>query len=124
MEPIAVPSPPKAAFNKHRPMSDLIKKQVEHFKHVEERLPAEVRSTLPKHAIRTEDDAARYIAPMTRLLLSRQAKAAPKGLLVMPSPAVEETVFALAAEADEQPAPKKSTSRTGRRSSGAPKEKQ
>jgi hypothetical protein len=73
MEPILVPGPPKTAFDKNRRMSDLIRKQIEHFKHLEEKLPPEVRATLPQHAIVTEDDAARYIAPMTQLLLARAA---------------------------------------------------
>ena len=32
---ILVPRPPKESFNKQRPVSDLIRKQVEHFRHVE-----------------------------------------------------------------------------------------
>ncbi|WP_158752071.1 hypothetical protein [Acidobacterium sp. S8] len=70
MEPIEVPVPPKHAFNKQRPISDLVKKQIEHFKHLEAKLPAEVRAALPQHRIITEDDAARYIAPMTQFLVS------------------------------------------------------
>ena len=73
MEPIRVPRPPKEAFNKHRPMSDLIRKQVEHFKHLEHKLPEHVRKMLPQHHIATEDDAARYIGPMTALLRSQAA---------------------------------------------------
>jgi hypothetical protein len=82
MEPILVPGPPKTAFDKNRRMSDLIRKQIEHFKHLEEKLPPEVRATLPQHRIVTEDDAARYIAPMTQLLLARAAAvqaAGPRG---------------------------------------------
>ena len=82
MEPIRVPAPPKSAFNKHRRVSDLIRKQVNHFKHLEHKLPEHLRSTIPQHHIATEDDAARYIAPMTELLLSHSL-AAPQ-----PSPAV------------------------------------
>lgn len=76
MEPIRVPRPPKAAFNKQRPMSDLIKAQIRHFKHLEQKLQPEHRAALPQHHIITEEDAARYIAPMTRLLRSRSAPAA------------------------------------------------
>jgi hypothetical protein len=85
MEPILVPGPPKAAFNKNRRMSDLIRKQIEHFKHLEEKLPPEVRATLPQHNLITEDDAARYIGPMTRLLRSRTTAAATPPLQ-MPQP--------------------------------------
>jgi hypothetical protein len=77
MEPIRVPAPPKAAFNKQRPMSDLIKAQIKHFKHLEHKLPAESRAALPQHAIVSEADAARYIAPMTALLRSRGAATPP-----------------------------------------------
>jgi hypothetical protein len=85
MEPILVPGPPKAAFNKNRRMSDLIRKQIEHFKHLEEKLPPEVRATLPQHNLITEDDAARYLGPMTRLLRSRTTAAATPPLQ-MPQP--------------------------------------
>jgi hypothetical protein len=80
MEPILVPGPPKEAFNKNRRMSDLIKAQIMHFKHVEEKLPPDTRRILPQHPIVSEDDAARYIASMTKLLLSRPQ------LTVVPSP--------------------------------------
>jgi len=36
MKTIHVPGPPKEAFNKHRQMSDLIKAQIKHFRHLEE----------------------------------------------------------------------------------------
>jgi hypothetical protein len=87
MEPIRVPAPPKAAFNKQRPMSDLIKAQIRHFKHLEHKLPAESRTALPQQPIITEADAARYIAPMTALVRSRGAAtpAAGKPAAQMPS---------------------------------------
>jgi hypothetical protein len=75
MEPIRVPAPPKEAFNKHRRMSDLIKAQISHLKHLENKLPEEIRGALPQHHLVTEDDAARYIAPMTKLLCSMSTEA-------------------------------------------------
>src|SRR5437660_8966615 len=36
---IKVPRPAPGSFNKHRPISDLLRKQVEHFRHVEADLP-------------------------------------------------------------------------------------
>lgn len=78
MEIIRVPATPKEAFNKHRPMSDLIKAQIRHLKHLEEKLSPEVRATLPQHRLITEDDAARYIAPMTAFLRSQSAAAPPQ----------------------------------------------
>ena len=77
MDLIHVPGPPKEAFNKNRCVSDLIRAQVNHLKHIESKLPPSLRQGIPQHPIVTEDDAARYIAPMTRLLRS-QAAAAPQ----------------------------------------------
>ena len=70
MEVIHVPPPSKEAFHKGRPMSDLIKAQVKHFKHVEEKLPLEQRESIPQHRITSENEAALYIGAMTRLLRS------------------------------------------------------
>jgi hypothetical protein len=70
MEIIHVPPPSKGAFHKGRPMSDLIKAQVGHFKHVEEKLSPEQRQSIPQRRITTENEAALYITAMTRLLRS------------------------------------------------------
>jgi hypothetical protein len=113
MEPILVPGTPKEAFNKHRLMSDLVKKQVEHFKHVEEKLPQDVRASLPQHDVVTENDAARYIAAMTTYLLSRPA-ASPR---IPKKAASTKRVVAMHARpaltlaaAAESPAPKRTAS--------------
>lgn len=71
MELIHVPAPPKGAFNKNRRISDLIKSQIKHLKHIEYALPQEIRDTIPQHPVVTENDAALYIASMTPLLRSR-----------------------------------------------------
>jgi hypothetical protein len=110
MEVINVPAPPKEAFNKHRRISDLIKAQVKHLKHVEEKMPADVKAALPKHAIVTENDAAIYIAAMTRVLCAQggAVQEAPKGkkkskvVEMRPAAGLE-----LAAAAEPEPAPKK-----------------
>ena len=70
MDVIHVPAPPKEAFHKLRPMSDLIKAQINHFKHLEEKLSSTERQQIPQGRITTENDAAIYIAAMTRLLRS------------------------------------------------------
>jgi hypothetical protein len=67
---IRVGAPPKSAFNQDRPISDLIRSQVEHLKHVEERLTPEQRSTIPSGEIKTEAEAAKYIAAITAVLQS------------------------------------------------------
>ncbi|HEY0564598.1 MAG TPA: hypothetical protein VGC88_03385 [Terriglobales bacterium] len=68
MEPIRVPRPPKTAFNKNRPVSDLLKAQIAHFQHLEAKLAEEHRSPLAAHELTTESTAAQYIAHMTRVL--------------------------------------------------------
>jgi hypothetical protein len=123
MEPITVPSVPKEAFNKDRPISDLVRKQIEHFKHVEEKLPADIRSKLPQHSVATEDEAARYIGAMTSYLLSRpRPKQVAKKIFAIkpqtPSRASPPLAFAAAATptqkksaAKKKAAPKKQTPR-------------
>ena len=78
METIHVPAPPKQAFNKNRRISDLIRAQVNHLKHVEASLPADKRTKIPQHEITTESDAANYISAMTRLFQSKPAAAPAK----------------------------------------------
>lgn len=112
MEPVLIPSVPREAFNKHRRISDLVRKQVEHFKHIEEKLPADVREELPHHTITTEDDAARYIAAMTAYLLSRPRprQVAKKAVAIKPPiPLRPSPPLALAAAA--APARKKSVAK-------------
>jgi hypothetical protein len=82
MEVIPVPPTPKEAFHKGRPMSDLIKAQVKHFKHVEAKLTPEQRESIPQHRITTENEAALYITAMTRLLRSGVSEKPAKPKLV------------------------------------------
>jgi hypothetical protein len=126
MEPILVPGPPKEAFNKHRPISDLVRKQVEHFKHLEEKLPEDVRASLPQHDVVTENDAARYIAAMTTYLHNRPVAASPKIPKKAPSPkrpvAMPARPALAIAAAAETPARKKTASRkTGSRKTASKK---
>jgi hypothetical protein len=111
MEPIPVPSVPREAFNKHRLISDLVRKQVEHFKHIEHKLPADVRAKLPQDVVATEDEAARYISAMTSYLLSRPR---PKQLakeVVAIKPPTPRSSPPLALAAAAAPAPKKSAAK-------------
>lgn len=84
---IRVPRPPKESFNKQRPVSDLIRKQVEHFRHVESKLSAAQRVGLPQGHVRTEQEAAQYIAAMTDILLATSAPAtqSPARPIAMPA---------------------------------------
>lgn len=121
MEPIRVPAPPKSAFNKHRRMSDLIKAQVQHLKHVEEKLPVQSRAALPKHNIVSEQDAALYIAAMTRLLSSTIPSSALGPQLVTTTserrvPVRPKKVIAIAAVAEGIKTPPKPTKRLAKKS--------
>jgi hypothetical protein len=114
MEPILVPGTPKEAFNKHRHISDLVRKQVEHFKHIEESLPDDVRASFPQHDVITENEAARYISAMTSYLLSRpKPKQAAKKTVAMkaPAPVRPAQPLSLAAAA----APTRKTASTGKK---------
>jgi len=82
MEVIPIPPTPKEAFHKGRPISDLIKAQVAHFKHVEAKLSPEQRDSIPQHRITTENEAALYISAMTRLLRSGVSEKSAKPKLV------------------------------------------
>lgn len=123
MEPILVPGPPPSAFNKHRRASDLIKKQVEHFKHIEAKLSAEERAQLPTHAIVSEDDAARYIAVFTRYLLARQTAPAQKKPIKMVSRPAKQHGLAIAATADSAFEKPKTSSRPKKKPASANKRK-
>jgi hypothetical protein len=112
MEPIPVPSVPREAFNKHRLISDLVRKQVEHFKHVEQKLPPDVRAKLPQDAVNTEDEAARYISAMTGYLLSRpRPKQVEKKASATKPPTPQRSSPPLALAAAAAPAPKKSAAK-------------
>ena len=66
---IQVPKPPASAMNKNRPISDLIKAQLKHLHHAESgRLPKHKRDGRTPQDIRTEAEAASYIAAVTKIL--------------------------------------------------------
>jgi hypothetical protein len=83
MVTVAVPRPGPHAFQKNRPLSDLLRAQVKHFQHLEEKLPVDLRGRFLPHQITTEAAAAQYIAHMTALLKDR-GKAKPGRVQEMP----------------------------------------
>jgi hypothetical protein len=117
MEPIRVPQPPAEAFNKNRRVSDLIRAQVNHFKHVEQKLTAEQRKSIPQLGVVTEADAAKYIAAMTSALRGLPAKAkgaaTPRIRLVPAAPVAQPTEqgLAIAASGGEEPTTKKTSAK-------------
>jgi hypothetical protein len=105
MTTIAVPAPPKSAFNKNRPISDLLKGQLKHFYHIEASLPAELQSGMTARDYATEDGAAKYIAHLTNALKGlKQAKLpTPIRRSAKPSPATEAGLALAAGAADDGP---------------------
>jgi hypothetical protein len=65
---IRVPRPAAGSFHKHRPMSDLLRRQVEHFREAEAQLPADRQTGIDIGAIRLEHEAAAYIGKVTAAL--------------------------------------------------------
>ena len=66
---ITIPKPPRDAFNKHRPVSDLLWMQVEH-------LAAVVKKDIDdeRRAINTEGEASAFIKKMTAILHPQGAR--------------------------------------------------
>ena len=62
---IQVPKPPRSAWDPNRPVSTLLKSQIEHLYEAEKRLPHRYRSEIYINAIRTEGEAAEYIQKVT-----------------------------------------------------------
>jgi hypothetical protein len=104
---------PKNAFNPNRPVSGLLKAQTEYLHEAEKRLPLRYQSGIYVNAIRTEDEAAKYIRHVTEAIHEAHADAASARARVAPK---RRPVISLAAVADER-AEKKRASR-GRKSTG------
>jgi hypothetical protein len=90
MEPIQVPKPSPTAFNKKRPISDLIRKQIDHFQHIQKKHKIEIDPAVGQD-LNTEGGAAKYIAAMTRTLRAQAigaiAAVPPRAPIPMPTPA-------------------------------------
>lgn len=121
MATIRVPGPPPQAFQKNRPISDLIKAQIKHFQHLEHKLQLNLPTKFSPHDLTTEGAAARYIAEMTTALCSQNpsAQQAPTPISAAPAkpkaspvakPAPKSRGIPLAASAATEPRAKKSTS--------------
>lgn len=63
---------PSDSFRADAPLNDLLLKQLEHFVHVAERLPAAMRADMPIPSPQDSAAVARYIAAMTARLMSRK----------------------------------------------------
>lgn len=66
---IRIPFPPASAFNRDRPITSLIQSQLQHVRHAESsRLPKHKHVGIKLEDIRTEAEAAAYIAAVTKVL--------------------------------------------------------
>lgn len=88
MATIRVPGPPPQAFQKNRPISDLVKSQIKHFQHLEHKLQLNLPTKFSPQALTTESTAAQYIAEITTALCNRSLATpqAPAPIRVVPSP--------------------------------------
>ena len=65
---IRVPKTPASAMNPDRPVSSLLKNQIEHLQTAEFRLPARQQTNIYINKIKTERQAAEYIRQVTARL--------------------------------------------------------
>jgi hypothetical protein len=65
---IRVPKPPKSAYDPNRPVSSLLRSQIDHLREAESKLPLRYRSELYVKAVRTEGEAAEYIREVTEAI--------------------------------------------------------
>lgn len=64
---------PADSYDPNRPLNDLLLAQFEHFKHVAQRLPPEVRSTIPvEPSTNDREGVDRFIAAITGACVSRK----------------------------------------------------
>lgn len=95
---IPVPKTPRRAFNKERPPSELLLKQIDHLEWAVR--PASMRKPgqLRRKKFKTEGEAAEHIAYLTRMLLESQS-------LTEPTPAAP--AYAPAARKAQKPKTRK-----------------
>jgi hypothetical protein len=74
---IKVPRPAPGSFHKHRPLSDLLRRQVEHFREAERQLPLDRQTGIQIGSIRLEHEAAAYIGKVTAALHGQSPAATP-----------------------------------------------
>ena len=113
MVAIQVPRPPKSAFNPSRPVSALLKAQVEYLHEAERRLPLRYRSETYINAIKTEGEASEYIREVTEAIHNAHAEAAAARVRVVPK---RRAVIEIAAVADERAERKRASTAKKRRS--------
>jgi len=73
---IHVPRPPKSAMNPDRPVSSLLRTQIEHLHEAEQRLPLRYRTNIYVNAIKTQGEAAQYSREVTEAIQNAHGDAA------------------------------------------------
>ena len=70
MSRIVVPKPPASAYKPDRPLSGLLKAQIEHMSAAAHSLPLKYRARINRYhkAIRTEGEAAEYVRQVTEAI--------------------------------------------------------
>jgi len=76
MAAIKVPRPPESAYDPGRPISSLLKMQIEQLHKAERRLPTRYRSEIYPNAIKTEGEAAEFVRSVTEGIHRAHADAA------------------------------------------------
>lgn len=117
---IHVPRPPKRARNPERPVSSLLKMQIEQLHSAEKRLPLRDRSEIYINAIKTEGEAAKYIREVTEAIHGAHEDAARQRTKRAPS---RKRGIEIAAAADARPAGKRTSGPTRKKSKGKRKGK-
>lgn len=117
---IHVPRPSKTAFNPDRPVSGLLKAQIEHLQTAERRLPARYRSEIYANAIQTEREAGDYIRAVTEAIHTAHADAAAQRSRSAPK---RRRVIEIAAVADEKAERKAAAKKAARKKSSSAKKR-
>ena len=65
---IHVPRPPRSAYDPDRPVTSLLKSQVEHLHEAERNLPPRYHTEIYVKAIKSEGEASRYIREVTEAI--------------------------------------------------------
>ena len=97
---------PTDSYDPKRPLNDLLVAKLEHFKHIANSLPSDLRNTVPAEpSIEDREGVDRFIAAITGVHVSR--KKATLQLVAKPVRRKQLVMLGLAAAAEETPAKNK-----------------
>jgi hypothetical protein len=102
---------PKGVRDPNRPVGSLLLAQVKHLREAEKSLPPRYHSGIFSHAIQTESEAARYIQSVTEAIHAAHDDAAAERMKRVRKPKRGIKIAAVADEAAERRAKKKSRSK-------------